>query len=49
MSRFDGFDEKETEKRTVMTRILDIIKIYAVVPDKCRDAAAYLSHKFITR
>ncbi|XP_018565799.1 tubulin-specific chaperone D [Anoplophora glabripennis] len=49
MSRFDGFDEKETEKKTVMTRILDVIKIYAVVPDKCRDAAAYLSHKFITR
>ncbi|KAJ8938560.1 hypothetical protein NQ314_011450 [Rhamnusium bicolor] len=49
MSRFDGFDEKETERKTVMTRILDIIKIYAIVPDKCRDAAAYLSSKFITR
>ncbi|KAJ8961404.1 hypothetical protein NQ318_014649 [Aromia moschata] len=49
MSRFDGFDEKETERKTVMTRILDVIKIYAIVPDKCRDAAAYLSHKFITR
>ncbi|XP_056642378.1 tubulin-specific chaperone D [Diorhabda sublineata] len=49
MSRFDGYDPKESEKPTVMDRILKIIKIYAVVPDKCRDAAAYLSHQFITR
>uniref|UniRef100_A0A6P7FPZ1 Tubulin-specific chaperone D n=1 Tax=Diabrotica virgifera virgifera TaxID=50390 RepID=A0A6P7FPZ1_DIAVI len=49
MSRFDGFDQKETSKVTVMDRILNLIKTYAVVPDKCRDAAACLSHQFITR
>ncbi|KAG5900138.1 hypothetical protein JTB14_012811 [Gonioctena quinquepunctata] len=49
MSRFDGFDEKDAEKKTVMDRILTTIRTYAVVSDKCRDAAAYLSHKFITR
>nr|XP_023027464.1 tubulin-specific chaperone D [Leptinotarsa decemlineata] len=49
MSRFDGFDQKDAKKETVMDRILTVIKRYAVVSDKCRDAAAYLSHKFITR
>lgn len=49
MSRFDGFDENEPTNQTVMDRILVIIKTYAVVPDKCRDAAACLSYKFITR
>lgn len=47
MSRFDGF--VETEQKTVMTRILDVIKTYVLVTDKCRDAAAFLSYKFITR
>lgn len=48
MSRFDGFVE-QSKKQTVMDRILSIIKTYAVVSDKCRDAAAFLSYKFITR
>lgn len=49
LSRFDGFYESESNKKSVMDRVLDIIKIYAVVPDKCRDAAAFLSYKFINR
>ncbi|CAH0559200.1 unnamed protein product [Brassicogethes aeneus] len=50
MSRFDGFTEQEKESETtVMTRVLNIIKQYAVVSDKCRDAAAFLSYRFITR
>lgn len=49
LSRFDGFDDNITDKKTVMDRVLSIIKTYAVVPDKCRDAAAFLSYKFITR
>ncbi|XP_064213928.1 tubulin-specific chaperone D isoform X2 [Tribolium castaneum] len=49
LSRFDANDESEKEKKTVMCRVLDIIKKYIVVPDKCRDAAAYLSSRFITR
>uniref|UniRef100_A0AAR5P213 Tubulin-specific chaperone D C-terminal domain-containing protein n=1 Tax=Dendroctonus ponderosae TaxID=77166 RepID=A0AAR5P213_DENPD len=49
LSRFDGFDETESNKKSVMDRVLNIIKTYAVVPDKCRDAAAFLSYKFINR
>lgn len=49
MSRFDGFDENKSCHQTVMDRILTIIKTYSVVPDKCRDAAAFLAYKFITR
>ncbi|XP_066141125.1 tubulin-specific chaperone D [Euwallacea fornicatus] len=49
LSRFDGFHESETGKRSVMDRVLDVIKMYAIVPDKCRDAAAFLSYKFINR
>ncbi|VEN50767.1 unnamed protein product [Callosobruchus maculatus] len=49
MSRFDGFDEKDTERISVMDRVLTMIKTYAIVNDKCRDAAPYLAHKFITR
>ncbi|XP_030759284.1 tubulin-specific chaperone D [Sitophilus oryzae] len=49
LSRFDGFNENTSDQKTVMTRVLEVIKIYAVVPDKCRDAAAFLSYKFITR
>lgn len=49
MSRFDGFDNNQPSNKTVMDRVLAIIKTYAVVPDKCRDAAAHLSYKFITR
>ncbi|CAG9860286.1 unnamed protein product [Phyllotreta striolata] len=49
MSRFDGFMKDGSDQPTVMERILNIIKVYAVVPDKCRDSAAYLCHRFITR
>lgn len=45
MSRLDGAN---TEVST-MERVLNVCKKYAVVPDKCRDAAAYLSSKFLTR
>ncbi|XP_060524658.1 tubulin-specific chaperone D [Cylas formicarius] len=43
------FDDSESGKKTVMDRVLDAIKVYSVVPDKCRDAAAFLANKFITR
>lgn len=49
MSRLDGFDANETNKKTVMQRVLDICKKYAVVPDSCRYAAALLVAKFLTR
>lgn len=49
LSRFDGFDESDSNKKSVMDRVLNVIKTYAVVPDKCRDAAAFLSYKFINR
>lgn len=51
MSRLDAFDSKgiENKQKTVMSRILDVCKKYAVVTDKCRDAAAYLSARFLTR
>lgn len=49
MSRLDGFDVTDSNKKTVMERVLDIFKRYAVVPDKCRDAAAFLVAKFLTR
>lgn len=45
MSRLDGFDAK----KTVMQRVLDVCKKYAVVPDSCRYAAAFLVAKFLTR
>lgn len=45
MSRLDGYDAK----KTVMQRVLDICKQYAVVPDSCRYAAAFLVAKFLTR
>ncbi|CAG9762163.1 unnamed protein product [Ceutorhynchus assimilis] len=49
LSRFDGFYENEDSKKSMMDRVLDVIKTYAIVPDKCRDAAAVLSYKFINR
>lgn len=49
MSRFDGALEGDSNSKTVMSRVLNIIKTYAMVPDKCRDAAAFLSYRFITR
>ncbi|KAK5650202.1 hypothetical protein RI129_001231 [Pyrocoelia pectoralis] len=50
MSRLDGFNSSsDTTQKTVMCRVLDVCKQYAVVPDKCRDAAAYLAARFLTR
>lgn len=49
MSRLDGLDTKENNKKIVMERVLDICKTYSIVSDKCRDAAAYLSARFLTR
>lgn len=45
MSRFDGFGAK----KSVMERVLDVCKKYAVVPDSCRYAAAFLVSNFLTR
>lgn len=47
MSRLDGFEE--TCKKTVMDRMMDTCKTYVVVADKCRDAAAHLNARFLTR
>lgn len=49
MSRFDGTDENYCPERGIMARVIRIIKTYAIVSDKCRDAAAYLAEKFLTR
>lgn len=47
MSRLD--DTQDPSAKTVMSRMFDICKTYAVVGDKCRDAAAYLASQFLTR
>ncbi|XP_017771538.1 PREDICTED: tubulin-specific chaperone D [Nicrophorus vespilloides] len=50
MSRLDGFEEgKGGDQKTVMFRVMEICKTYTVVGDKCRDAAAYLISKYLTR
>lgn len=55
MSRLDGFEPDATGdtdasgKKTVMQRVLDVCETYTVQPDKCRDAAAFLISKFLTR
>ncbi|KAK4882052.1 hypothetical protein RN001_005371 [Aquatica leii] len=49
MSRLDGFSSTDDKQKTVMSRVLNICKMYAVVPDKCRDASAYLAARFLTR
>ncbi|XP_022919826.2 tubulin-specific chaperone D [Onthophagus taurus] len=51
LSRLDGFYENEqnVEGKTAMIRVLDLCKTYAIVSDKCRDAAAFLASKFLTR
>ncbi|XP_060071725.1 tubulin-specific chaperone D-like [Ylistrum balloti] len=36
-------------KRPVMDRILDVARMYLTENDKCRDAAAYLASRFLTR
>ncbi len=49
MSRFDSNSDGDSKKKTVMERVLGLIKSYLAVSDKCQDAAAFLSAKFITR
>lgn len=49
MSRLDGTIDGNSEKKTVMCRILDVIKTYCIVSDKCRDAAALLAARFLSR
>lgn len=49
MSRLDGFDAKDTNRKTVMQRVLDVCKEYAIVSDSCRYVAAFLVAKFLTR
>ncbi|OWF45618.1 tubulin-specific chaperone D-like [Mizuhopecten yessoensis] len=36
-------------RRPVMERILDVARMYLTQNDKCRDAAAYLTSRFLTR
>lgn len=50
LSKFDAFDSTtQDSSKSAMNRILELCKSYIVVPDKCRDAAAYLTAKFVTR
>lgn len=49
MSRLDGTNKEGDYQRSTMERVFDVCKTYAIVPDKCRDAAAYLSSKYLTR
>lgn len=46
MSRFD---DEEKGKQSLMDKVLEAIKTYLRLPDKCQDAAAYLAAKFMTR
>ena len=49
MCRFDEYDSREGHVVTIMERVLNVCKTYVIVSDKCRDAAAYLASKFLTR
>ncbi|XP_072939375.1 tubulin-specific chaperone D [Epargyreus clarus] len=56
MSRLDGFAPEapgassgNPAKVTVMSRIFDICKAYALSKDTCAEASAYLASKFLTR
>lgn len=54
MSRLDGFAPGQPEagtskKLTVMERIFNICKTYALSKDSCAEASAYLASKFFTR
>ncbi|KAG6450914.1 hypothetical protein O3G_MSEX006834 [Manduca sexta] len=54
MSRLDGFapgqpDAGSSKKLTVMERILNICKTYALSKDSCAEASAYLASKFLIR
>lgn len=48
LSRLDGSSNVE-EHDKIVNRILDSIVLYLDVSDKCKDAAAYLAAKFLTR
>ncbi|KAJ2952117.1 hypothetical protein O0L34_g4387 [Tuta absoluta] len=57
MSRLDGFapelpgasDAQTSRKITVMERIFNICKTYAMCKDTCAEASAFLASKFLTR
>ncbi|GIY26319.1 tubulin-specific chaperone D [Caerostris darwini] len=49
MNRLDDTSDNSSEKKPIMQRIIDIIKLYLSVSDKARDAAAFLAAHFITR
>ncbi|XP_045480328.1 tubulin-specific chaperone D [Harmonia axyridis] len=49
MSRLDGVIDGNSDKKTVMCRVLELIKTYCIVSDKCRDAAALLAARFLSR
>ncbi|XP_063824172.1 tubulin-specific chaperone D [Ostrinia nubilalis] len=54
MSRLDGFapgqpDAGTSKKLTVMERIFNICKTYALSRDSCAEASAYLASKFLIR
>ncbi|KAF8795134.1 Tubulin-specific chaperone D like protein [Argiope bruennichi] len=49
MTRLDDTSESGSEKKPIMERIINLIKMYLSVSDKARDAAAFLAAHFITR
>nr|XP_042898204.1 tubulin-specific chaperone D [Parasteatoda tepidariorum] len=49
MHRLDDTTDEKCEKKPVMQRIIDVIKLYLSVSDKARDSAAFLAAQFITR
>ncbi|CAB3999614.1 tubulin-specific chaperone D [Paramuricea clavata] len=49
MSRFDGDIAQTSDQKPITERILDFAKVYLNVVDKCRDAAALVIAKFVTR
>ncbi|GFR29007.1 tubulin-specific chaperone D [Trichonephila clavata] len=49
MHRLDDTTDNKSEKKPIMERIIDVIKLYLSVSDKARDAAAFLAAHFITR
>ena len=49
LKRFDGGQQQQQQKGTLMRRISDLIRLYLSVNNKCLDAAAFLASKFFTR
>lgn len=49
MSRLDAFDKEDETQQSTMCRVLNVCKTYALVTDKCRDVAAFLVSRFLTR